>query len=130
MNRQQIKVMRLIWVYLAYFTLGMTVSAQNDSSNTANTTTYKTEIAGSVASESQTPFWLVSNHYGVVPLEANNGYLKAGVFHDQTFGKGFRWGAGLDLVAAVPRHRNFYIQQVYAEIGYKCLQLSRSSQRD
>ena len=90
-------------------------------------TSYRAEIAGSVASGDHTPFWMVSNRYGIVPLEANNGYLKAGVFHDQTFGDGFRWGAGLDVVAAVPRYRNFYIQQLYAELGYKCLLLSVGS---
>ena len=76
-------------------------------------TSYRAEIAGSVASGDHTPFWMVSNRYGIVPLEANNGYLKAGVFHDQTFGDGFRWGAGLDVVAAVPRYREGVVAQFF-----------------
>ncbi len=104
-----------------------TASFAQEEETTPEATTYKAEIFGSVASGDNTPFWMVSNRYGIVPLEANNGYLNAGVFHNQTFGKGFHWGAGLDVVAAVPRHRNFFIQQIYAELGYKCLLLSVGS---
>ena len=90
-------------------------------------TSYRAEIAGSLSSGNYTPFWMASNRYGVVPLEANNAYLKAGVFHRQHFGKGFRWSVGLDLVAAVPRYKNVYIHQLYAELGYKWIKLSIGS---
>lgn len=96
-------------------------------SKTQDATIYKTEIFGSVATGSNTPFWQVSNHYGVVPLDAGNGVLNAGIFHNQHFDSKFRWGAGLDVVGAVPRYRNFYIQQAYAEIGYRSLLLTVGS---
>ncbi len=89
--------------------------------------TYNIELFGSAASGDNTPFWLVSNRYGKIPLEAGNGYLNAGAFYNQQFGKGFHWSAGIDLVAAVPRYRNVYIHQVYAEIGYQALLLSVGS---
>ena len=115
-------------IFIGLTCLGMaTASFAQEEETTPEATTYKAEIFGSVASGDNAPFWMVSNRYGIVPLEANNGYLNAGVFHNQTFGKGFRWGAGLDVVAAVPRHRNFFIQQIYAELGYKCLLLSVGS---
>ena len=115
-------------IFIGLTCLGMaTASFAQEEETTPEATTYKAEIFGSVASGDNTPFWMVSNRYGIVPLEANNGYLNAGVFHNQTFGKGFHWGAGLDVVAAVPRHRNFFIQQIYAELGYKCLLLSVGS---
>ena len=93
-------------------------------------TSYKAEVFGSASSGSTTPFWMVSNRYGIVPLDANNGYLNAGVFHQQYLGKGFRWSAGLDIVAAVPRYRNVYIQQIYAELGYKSMLLSVGSKEN
>lgn len=89
--------------------------------------TYRIEAFGSAATGDYTPFWLVNNHYGVVPSEAGNGYLKPGVFYNQSFGKGFYWNAGLELVASVPRYRNVYVQQLYAEIGYKSLLVSIGS---
>ena len=88
-------------IFIGLTCLGMaTASFAQEEETTPEATTYKAEIFGSVASGDNTPFWMVSNRYGIVPLEANNGYLNAGVFHNQTFGKGFRWGAGLDVVAA------------------------------
>lgn len=96
----------------------------------AESTVYRIEAFGSVATGSNTPFWMVSNRYGVVPLDGGNGYLQAGAFHNQTFGKGFRWSAGLDMVLSIPRYRNVYVQQVYAELGYKCLQLSVGSKEN
>ena len=53
-------------------------------------TTYRVEAFGSAATGKYTPFWMVSNQYGVVPLEAGNGYMRAGAFHHQSFGKGDR----------------------------------------
>lgn len=93
-------------------------------------TSYRIEALGSVSTNHSTPFWMVSNRYGVIPLDGGSGYMQAGVFHNQTFGKGFRWSAGLDLVVAVPRYKNVYVQQVYAELGYKCLQLSIGSKEN
>lgn len=106
------------------------VYAQEKTEFESESTYYRLEAFGSVAKEKNTPFWMVSNRYGIVPLEAGNGYLQAGVFHNQNFGKGFRWNVGLDLVAVAPRYRNVFIQQVYAELGYKCVQLSIGSKEN
>lgn len=119
------KALQTIIAFILFFSLASHCYAQTD--QTRNATTYKAQLFGSAATGSNTPFWMVSNRYGIVPLDANNGYLNAGVFHRQELGKGFRWSAGLDLVGAVPRDRNFYIQQLYVEAGYKCLLLSLGS---
>lgn len=105
------------------------VPAQTDG-EAGDATSYKAELFGSASSGSTTPFWMVSNRYGIVPLDAGNGYLNAGVFHKQRIGNGFRWSAGLDLVAAVPRYHNIFIQQIYAELGYKSLLLSIGSKEN
>lgn len=94
------------------------------------TTDYRIEAFGSASTNDYTPFWIVNNRYGVVPLDAGNGYLRAGAFHQQTTGNGLRWGAGLDIVASTPRYRNVYIQQIYAEIGYQCLNLTIGSKEN
>lgn len=122
------KSMRSLLIGLACLTTATTGFTQDQI--ITNATSYNTELFGSVATANNTPFWMVNNQYGKVPLDGNNGYLSAGVFHNQTLGKGFRWGAGLDVVAAIPRHRNFFIQQLYAEIGYKCLQLTIGSKEN
>ena len=105
--------------------LGVTMAA--NAQDNLDATTYRAEVAGSVATGDYTPFWMTSNRYGIVPLDANNGYLKAGVFHQQHLGKHFRWSAGMDYVVAIPRYKNVYVQQLYGELGYRCLELSVGS---
>ena len=120
------KSKRLIVLLVSLFNLTTCLFAQ-EKDTLSNATTYRIKAFGSAATGSQTPFWMVSNQYGVIPLDAGNGYLRAGAFHHQQFGKGFHWEAGLELVGAIPRYKNVYIQQIYAEIGYKCLLLNVGS---
>lgn len=61
-------------IFIGLTCLGMaTASFAQEEETTPEATTYKAEIFGSVASGDNTPFWMVSNRYGIVPLEANNG---------------------------------------------------------
>lgn len=114
-------------LYIGMLLAGSAAQSHSQGNETQDATIYTTEIAGSAATGSNTPFWLVSNRYGVVPLDAGNGLLRAGVFHNQHFGSKFRWGAGVDVVGTVPRHHNIFIQQAYAELGYRSLLLSIGS---
>jgi len=88
---------------------------------------YNIEAFGSAGSGDYTPFWIVSNRFGLVPLESGNGYLRTGAFYNGIFGRDFYWGAGVDLVGVAPRYKNVYIHQVYAEIGFQALLLSIGS---
>lgn len=92
-----------------------------------NETTYEVSAFGSLANHSETPFWMVSNQWGIVPLKSGNGYGRAGVYHNQAFNNGFSWGGGVDLILAAPRDKHVYIQQVYLQARYKALQLSIGS---
>lgn len=94
--------MKALQTIIAVATLLHAANTFAQTEEAEDATSYKAEVFGSASSGSTTPFWMVSNRYGVVPLDANNGYLNAGVFHQQHFGKGFRWSAGLDIVAVVP----------------------------
>lgn len=106
--------------------LSFAVCAQEDG-GPRNALSYRIDVFGSAATGDETPFWLVSNRHGIVPLDANNGYLNPGAFYRASFGKGFRFDAGLDLVATTSRYRNVYIQQLYAELGYRSLLLTIGS---
>ena len=99
-------------------------------SETLGSTDYKIESFGSAATDKYTPFWIVSNKYGVTPLDAGNAYLRSGIFHRQSLGNGFQWSAGVDIVAAAPRNRNVYIQQIYTGIKYKSLDFTIGSKEN
>ena len=102
--------------------------AQNTMSG--DLTDYYFEMAGSAATGKHTPFWIVSNKYGTVPLDAETGYLRSGIFHHQSFGNGLHWNAGIDLLAVMPRYRNVYVQQLFTSLQYKCLNLTIGSKEN
>jgi hypothetical protein len=87
----------------------------------------RVEFVGTAATGENTPFWLVSNRYGVVPLTANNGYLRGAVQHSLTVGANASLTGGIDVVASTTRYRNVFIQQLFAELSYGRFLLSVGS---
>jgi len=92
---------------------------------------YRAETFGSVASGENTPFWTVNQKWGVPALEANNFYLRGGVFYEQKLKSDFSFDAGLDLVGGT---KSFYgkawIQQIYGRVNWKILRLDIGSRED
>jgi len=94
---------------------------------TFNHVSYGVKAFGSVSSQGQTPFWMVSNQQGIIPLDANNGYLRMDVGYHHVFNRDWSWDTKVDVVAVTPRYRNFYFQQLYTELAYKGIRLSIGS---
>ncbi|MDR1747372.1 MAG: capsule assembly Wzi family protein [Tannerella sp.] len=90
-------------------------------------TVYHIQAFGSASSGGQTPFWMVSNREGIVPVDANNGYLRAGIFSHKSLGNHFEWQAGGDIVFVAPRYKNVYIHQLYTALSYRNIHLSIGS---
>lgn len=116
---------RLTITGLLMLGVGLPILSQENAPEQA--TSYAAEFSGIVGGGDHAPFWAVSNQYGKMPIDANNAYLQIGLTHHQQLGKDWRWGAGLSLVGVVPRYRNIYLQEAYAEIGYQALWLSVGS---
>ena len=75
------KSMKGKWIkYIPLLGLCLPVSGQAQEEIAQDATSYLAELFGSLATGDNTPFWMTSNRYGIVPLEGNNTYLKAGVF--------------------------------------------------
>jgi len=123
------EISHLLFVLFIFVMSCMThrVSAQN---TMTGSTDYQLVTIGSAATGQYTPFWMVSNKYGIVPLNAGNAALRAGVFHNQTFQNGVHWSAGVDLLAVTPRHNNVYFHQLFATIQYKSLNLTIGSKEN
>jgi hypothetical protein len=96
-----------------------------DKTNTIEGSTYRLETFGLFSSGENTPFWLVSHTWGVTPLEAPNGYLKAGVFHTRAIKNGLVYEIGLDLAGSSKQsnRNNYWIQQAYGGIKWKSISL-------
>ena len=122
--KQGIKYILLLLVTTLFTAPGMSQS------ETRGSTDYNIELYGSAATDKYTPFWIVSNRYGAAPLDAGNTYLRSGIFHSQLLGKRLQWSAGVDIIAATPRYRNVYMQQIYTGIRYKALDLTIGSKEN
>ena len=88
---------------------------------------YHVETTGSAATGQLTPFWIASNKYGTIPLDAGNAFLRTGIFYLQSYGNGLHWSAGLDLLVVTPRYQAVYVQQLYAAMQFKSLNLTLGS---
>ena len=88
---------------------------------------FRLEMFGSVATSHTTPFWIVNNTYGKVPLAANNMYLSEEFFWKHKFNEDFRMSINADLVTAGNHSSSFFVQQLYGEIEWQALCLSIGS---
>jgi len=94
-------------------------------------TTYRAEIFGSVSTGENTPFWMLYHNWGMVPLDADNFYIRGGVFHKQTINKDWSFSAGLDLAGASQNaYGNIWVQQLYGELNWKFFRLNIGSKED
>lgn len=70
---------RYLLGFLAFLLLN---AAQAQLKKPFNTLNYDIELGGAFAGNRQTPFWLRTNQYGIVPLESNFYTLRAGISRD------------------------------------------------
>ncbi|GHT54229.1 hypothetical protein FACS189451_06020 [Bacteroidia bacterium] len=85
---------------------------------------YKVETFGSMSSGNYTPFWMVSNTYGIVPLKPNNGYVRGSLTWEQSLNKNFQWEAGVDLIGAAKHSSSFWAHQFYAGFSFHALHVT------
>lgn len=110
-------------ITFAFFLFISFINGYAQETYTSNFTSYQLKTFGSVSTNRQTPFWMVSNQQGIVPLKSENGFLQAGLLNNQSLGK-INWNTGIDLAVSTPRYRNVYIHQLYTEFSYNWLHLS------
>lgn len=115
MRRSFIKILFYFWVLCSY----KTVCAQ-DSLNLE----YRIETMAMSGKNDVAPFWLTANRYGILNTESQAGLLRAGMFYRQIFERHWRIGAGLDLFGGIQDGGRFVVQQLYADVCWRCLNLS------
>lgn len=98
-------------------------SSEGPASDRDSVYSYMAELNGSVAGGDHTPFWLVNGRYGLSSLKKNNGYLRAGAFRHADKQSRWDWDFGVDLVGAAHYTSEFVVQQLYAGVRYRCLDL-------
>lgn len=81
---------------------------------------------GVTVSDGDAPLWLNANRYGVSSIEGNSGYLRASIIRSTQHDSAYHWrfGYGMDLVGAYNFTNPFTVQQLYAEVAYRCVRLT------
>lgn len=69
------------------------------------------------------PFYFTSNQHGVVSAEKNSGYLSAALHKGVDKKKRFDFGFGADIIGSYNNSSSFWIQLLYGEVKYRCLNL-------
>ncbi len=108
--------------------LPLALSAQTENQRKVKfveTIRYNAEMQIS-ASDGLTPLWLTANKHGLSSLESNNGYVRGGIFRDTEADslRDWKYGFGFDAVAGWHQQRAFVVHQMYADVAWRCLQLS------
>ncbi len=92
---------------------------------------YQAEAFGSLSSGTHTPFQMVSHTWGLVPLKANNFYLRGGVFGEYTINSDWSFQAGLDVAGSDSHvYSDGWVQQLYGELNWKSLRLNVGAKED
>lgn len=90
-------------------------------------TEYTVEMGGTSGKGTYAPMWLTANRQGLSSVNTENGYLRAGIAHTMPLNQHFGFSAGLDLATAYNFTSSFIIQQAYADLSYRWLNLSIGS---
>ena len=112
-----------IGIFLLFIQLSLAAGATVQDSLTIRDFFQFNAIAGGGANA---PFLLTANRQGVSSLETSNGYLRCGVEIDGGIGKGGAWRycAAADVLAGYNLHSSVSVQQLYAGISWKWLNLN------
>lgn len=85
-----------------------------------------TEVGTTLHAGDHTPLWQNSLQHGLSSTK-NNAYLRGAVLCRDTLNRNWNWGAGIDLVAGTGLDADFFVQQAYVDLAWRCLDLSIGS---
>lgn len=87
---------------------------------------YGISATGIAGSGDDAPFWFVSNRYGLIDNQDNQGVVRARIQRDVKADSLRKWriGYGLDLAVPINQESKFILQQAYADFQYKAMRLS------
>lgn len=90
---------------------------------------YYLETGASFSAGKQTPFWLLSNQYGLLTPNKFNGWIKAGI-HTGLSEKKIDYDYKLELVNRYSNKNEFYIHQAYVRLKIYFLHIQAGSMEE
>lgn len=120
-------LLKSIFLLITILTGQISLYAFERSNNNIDSVYYQIDSRASFGGGQNTPFWLVSNLYGLGSPKFNNGYVRGKIIKPLLSHKKFSWSIVADLVGAWNQTSTFHIQQLYGEIKYRRLSVSVGS---
>ena len=103
----------------------------SNAENRKDSITYNIEMSITSSKGNYTPFWLISNKFGMSSISNNNGYLRTGLQYYKEINKNWDINAGLQIAGGYKMTNNLWIHQAFADISWKNITVSiGSKERD
>lgn len=100
---------------------------QTYAAETKDSLTYHVETTATAGSGTYAPLWFTANRYGLASEKSNSAYLKAGIAYEKKMPHHWHLKAGVDLAGGYNLTQKTILQQAYADLAWRCLQLSIGS---
>lgn len=84
---------------------------------------YSVEMSGAASDGGYSPFWHVSNRQGLGSIDTRSGYVRAALVGNTNMGQ-CSLGYGADIVVAGNHTSRIFVQQAFADIGWRMFTLS------
>ena len=88
---------------------------------------YQLETAATAGGGDFAPLWFSANRYGLSSVQPNSVWLSAGMRYDKKMKHHWKLQTGIELATGYGLTQEFILQQAYAGIAWRCLQLSIGS---
>lgn len=88
---------------------------------------YNIEAGASFGSGDNAPLWLTAINDGMSTIKKSSAYLRASMFRENDYSTRFSWNAGADFAVAAGYTSTFIINQLYAGVRWRCLDLTLGS---
>lgn len=114
-------------IQLFFLLLSFSFITRQTIAQTRAKTEYAIEMGATSGWGTYAPLWFTANRQGLSSVNSESGYLRAGISHSMPLKNHFSFSAGLDLAAAYNFTSSVVIQQAYADLSYRWLNLSIGS---
>lgn len=88
---------------------------------------YWIETSGNISNGTYAPLWFTANRYGLSSVAPNTGFLRTGLSFHKKLNHGWSLNMAADIAATTHQTADIVIQQLYADISWRCLNLGIGS---
>jgi len=117
-------------LHLLLLLLAISIQQTITNCQIVKTPSYHVEVGSSASVGDETPFWLISNRYGLISPNKYNSWLKAGFKTSLNKTKPIDFDYGLDLVNRYDNRNKLYFNEGYARLKLWFINIQAGSKEE